>query len=393
MNNFKNSKLIDIFIKKVKKIYGNEYIPLHRPVFDNKEKIYTNEAIESNFVSSVGKKVDEFENMFAAFTNSKYAISTVNGTSALHAALKLCNVLPGDEVITQSLTFIATCNAISYLDAKPIFIDVDRDSMGLSPESLNKFLVTNAKKEKGITINKKTGAKIAACVPMHSFGMPCRISEIKKICSEWNIRLIEDCAESLGSYYMGKHTGNFGDFGIFSFNGNKIITTGGGGMLVTNNEELALKAKHITTTSKIPHKYKFIHDEVGFNYRMPNINAAIGCAQMEKLDRFLAIKKEIASEYEDFFSNLEVEYVGNYENAESNFWLNTILMESCSQRDYFLNITNDKDIMTRPAWTLMNKLTMFKDCQHDDLKNSQLLEDKIVNIPSSVPASSEWLLK
>jgi perosamine synthetase len=360
---------------------------------DDQEKIYTNEVIESNFVSSVGKKVDEFENTFATFTNSKFAISTVNGTAALHVALKLCNVSPGDEVITQSLTFVATCNAINYLGAKPIFIDVDKDSMGLSPEYLKKFLDANATKVNGITINNKTGAKIAACVPMHSFGMPCRINEIKNICLNWNIKLVEDCAESLGSYYMGEHTGNFGNFGVFSFNGNKVITTGGGGMLVTNNAELARKAKHITTTSKIPHKYKFIHDEVGFNYRMPNINAAIGCAQMEKLDRFLSIKRKIASEYEDFFSELEVDYVKNYKNAESNFWLNTILMNSSKERDSFLNATNDQGVMTRPAWTLMNKLTMFKNSQKDNLRNSQILEDTIINIPSSVPSSTEWFFK
>jgi aminotransferase in exopolysaccharide biosynthesis len=393
MKDLSNSELINTFIKKVRKIYGNEYIPLHRPIFDDQEKIYTNEVIESNFVSSVGKKVDEFENTFATFTNSKFAISTVNGTAALHVALKLCNVSPGDEVITQSLTFVATCNAINYLGAKPIFIDVDKDSMGLSPEYLKKFLDANATKVNGITINNKTGAKIAACVPMHSFGMPCRINEIKNICLNWNIKLVEDCAESLGSYYMGEHTGNFGNFGVFSFNGNKVITTGGGGMLVTNNAELARKAKHITTTSKIPHKYKFIHDEVGFNYRMPNINAAIGCAQMEKLDRFLSIKRKIASEYEDFFSELEVDYVKNYKNAESNFWLNTILMNSSKERDSFLNATNDQGVMTRPAWTLMNKLTMFKNSQKDNLRNSQILEDTIINIPSSVPSSTEWFFK
>lgn len=387
-------KHIDKFVQKtnnfIRSIYGDDHIPLHRPVFNDTEKLLLNECIESNFVSSVGKKVDEFECSFASYTNSKYAISTVNGTAALHVALKLSDVSKGDEVITQALTFIATCNAIDYIGATPVFVDVDIDSMGISPKFLTRFLENNAKRENGITINKNTGAKISACLPMHTFGMPCRIDEIKKICDDWNIKLVEDCAESLGSYYKGEHTGNFGHFGTFSFNGNKIITTGGGGMIITNDRELAKKAKHITTTSKLPHAYNFVHDEIGFNYRMPNINAAIGCAQLEKLDRFLEIKKELADKYSEFFAATEVNYVQNYENADSNFWLNTIMMNSFEDREYFLKSTNRERVMTRPVWSLMSSLPMFKNCQRDDLTNSKLLERTLLNIPSSVPSSPEW---
>ena len=368
-----------------KSIYGNDFIPLHRPVFEGNEKNYLIECIDSNFVSSVGKKVTEFELKIAEFTDSKHAIATVNGTAALHAAIQLAGVKRGDEVLTQAVTFIATCNALSYSGAEPIFIDVDEDTMGMSPNSLKIFLESNAKIVNGETVNKKTGKRIAACVPMHTFGIPCRIKDIQSVCDEWNLSLIEDCAESLGSYVNKIHTGKFGETAILSFNGNKLITTGGGGMIITDDENIAIHAKHMTTTSKVPHPFEFVHDEVGYNYRMPNLNAALGCAQMERLEEFLIIKANVAEQWNDFLSNSDVKFIKPLDGDTANNWLNTIMLDSKSERDYFLEHTNKSGVMTRPIWTLMSKLPMFKGCQTDGLKNSLWLEDRVVNIPSSVP--------
>lgn len=368
-----------------KSIYGNDFIPLHRPVFEGNEKNYLIECIDSNFVSSVGKKVTEFELKIAEFTDSKHAIATVNGTAALHAAIQLAGVKRGDEVLTQAVTFIATCNALSYSGAEPIFIDVDEDTMGMSPNSLKIFLESNAKIVNGETINKKTGKRIAACVPMHTFGIPCRIKDIQSVCDEWNLSLIEDCAESLGSYVNKIHTGKFGKTAILSFNGNKIITTGGGGMIITDDENIAIHAKHMTTTSKVPHPFEFVHDEVGYNYRMPNLNAALGCAQMERFEEFLIIKANVAEQWNDFLSNSDVKFIKPLDGDTANNWLNTIMLDSKSERDYFLEHTNKSGVMTRPIWTLMSKLPMFSACQTDGLKNSLWLEDRVVNIPSSVP--------
>ena len=288
------------------------------------------------------------------------------------------------EVITQPLTFVATCNAISYCFSKPIFIDVDRDTMGLSPSALKSFLENNTTVENKQCINKKTNKIIKACVPMHSYGHPCRINEIKEICDEYCIFLIEDAAESLGSFYKNKHTGTFGNLGIISFNGNKIITAGGGGCIVTNDEVLANKAKHLTTTAKLPHKWDFNHDRVGYNYRMPNINAALLVAQLEKLDDFIINKRNLANKYEIFFKNSNFNFFKEPKNCKSNYWLNSILFKNKIQRDEFLEESNFNSIMTRPIWTLMNKLPMFKNCQCDDLQNSNWLEERVVNIPSSV---------
>ena len=379
------SDIANEFIAHTKSIFGNDFIPLHRPVFNGNEREYLVDCIESNFVSSVGPKVTEFEEKVARFTGSKHAIATVNGTAALHVAIELIGVKPGDEVISQALTFIATCNAISYAGAKPLFIDVDLDTMGLSPSALKIFLKANAKKTVNGTFNKISGKRISACLPMHTFGFPCRIDEITDICSDWNIPLIEDAAESLGSYVGSHHTGTFGSMGTLSFNGNKVITTGGGGMIITDDSELAKHAKHITTTAKIPHSYEFIHDAIGYNYRMPNLNAALGCAQMESLEDFLTIKAQLANQWNSFFNERDVNFVNSIDGNKSNHWLNAIILESREDRDNFLRLTNDAEIMTRPIWTLMSKLPMFKDCQTDGLKNSLWLEDRVVNIPSSVP--------
>ncbi|MCD4756735.1 MAG: LegC family aminotransferase [Arcobacteraceae bacterium] len=369
-----------------------DFVPLHEPRFIGNEKKYLNDCIDSTFVSSVGKYVDQFEKEFALKVGSRYAIATVNGTSALHISLILADVQRDDEVITQPLTFIATCNAISYIGAKPIFVDVDLDTMGLSPDSLQSFLEINCEVKENICINKKTGKTIKACVPMHTFGHPCRMEEIKEICDKWSISLVEDAAESLGSYYKGKHTGTFGKVGAFSFNGNKIITSGGGGALVTDDERLAKKAKHLTTTAKIPHPFEYIHDEVAFNYRMPNLNAALLVAQLEQLDSFLKSKRGLAQKYKEFFSNEDIKFIEEpcnpagtrTKDSKSNYWLQAILLKDKKQRDEFLEFTNKSGVMTRPIWGLMNELEMFKDCQKDDLKNATYLEARIVNIPSSV---------
>lgn len=370
------------FIKQTFKT--NEFIPLHEPRFVGNEKKYLNECIDSTFVSSVGKYVDRFEKEFASFVGAKYAIATVNGTAALHISLILANVKRDDEVITQPLTFIATCNAISYIGAKPVFVDVDLDTMGLSPESLKSFLEVNCEIINNQCINKTTKKIIKACVPMHTFGHPCKIEEIKEICDKWNITLVEDAAESLGSFYKDKHTGTFGKVGAFSFNGNKIITSGGGGVIVTDDEQIAKRAKHITTTAKIPHPYEYVHDEIAYNYRLPNINAALLVAQMENLDRFLESKRELASTYEEFFKTSNIDFIKEPKDSKSNYWLQAILLNDLKQRDEFLEFTNKNGVMTRPIWRLMNELEMFKDCQKDELKNAKYLEQRVVNIPSSV---------
>ena len=305
-----NHSFIESFIGLAKELFGDEFIPLHRPVFEGNERKYLLDCVDSNFVSSVGAKVTEFEQKVAEFTGSKYAIATVNGTAALHIAIELAGVKPGDEVISQALTFIATCNAISYAGAKPLFVDVDIDTMGLSPEALKRFLEENGEKRVGGTFNKTSGKRISACVPMHTFGLPCRIAEITQICADWNIALIEDAAESLGSYAGSRHTGTFASMATFSFNGNKVITTGGGGMIITNDPELADRAKYITTTAKVPHPYEFVHDEIGYNYRMPNLNAALGCAQMERLDEFLTIKAQLAINGINFLIKMMLDLLG-----------------------------------------------------------------------------------
>ena len=361
-----------------------DFIPLHEPRFVGNEKKYINECIDTTFVSSVGRYVDLFEKEIASYTGAKYAVATCNGTSALHISFLLADIQQNDEVITQSLTFVATCNAISYCRAKPIFIDVDKDTMGMSPSALRLFLEKNTTIKNNKCINNLTGNVIKACVPMHTFGHPCKVDEIKEICSEYNIFLIEDAAESVGSFYKSKHTGNFGKLGVMSFNGNKIITAGGGGCIVTNDKALAKNAKHLTTTAKVPHKWEFNHDMVGYNYRMPNINAALLAAQLENLNKFLKYKRELANRYVEFFRNTEYTFFQEPANSRSNYWLNTIILEDKLQRDQFLDETNSNGIMTRPIWTLMHRLPMFKYAQCDELDNSVWLHDRVVNIPSSV---------
>jgi perosamine synthetase len=376
-----NKDVVD-FIRYIYKT--NRFIPLHEPRFHGNEKKYLNECLDSTFVSSVGEFVDRFEIEIAKFTGSKYAVATSNGTSALHISLLLSGVKTGHEVITQPLTFVATCNAINYCNALPVFIDVDKDTMGMSPSALEIFLNTNAELVEQQCINKTTGNIIKACVPMHTFGHPCRIDEIQKICKKWRITLVEDSAESLGSFYKGKHTGTFGDLGVISFNGNKVITSGGGGCIITNDKRLANIAKHMTTTAKEPHKWDYSHDMIGYNYRMPNLNAALIVAQLEQLDSFLMSKRLLAKSYEKFFKNTEFHFVSEPKNSQSNFWLNTIILKNKTTRNLFLDETNKLGVMTRPIWKLMTKLPMFKNSQCGDLSNSKWLEERVVNISSSV---------
>ncbi len=370
------------FIRKQFK--SNDFIPLHKPCFQGNEKKYVTDAIDSTFVSSVGAYVDKFENMMCQITGAKHAVATVNGTSALHTALILAGVEKEDEVITQPLTFVATANAIAYTGAKPVFVDVDRDTLGLSPMKLSRFLSETLDKIDGKWINRFTGRRIAACVPMHTFGLPARVDEIREICDQYDITLVEDSAESLGSTWKGRHTGRFGTLGVFSFNGNKTVTAGGGGAIITDDDDLAKRAKHITTTAKKPHKWEYVHDEIGYNYRMPNLNAALACAQLEQLDTYIDNKRKLADSYREFFSSKNIEFIGEIESAKSNYWLNAVCLEDREQRDQFLAYTNENGVMTRPIWCLMNKLEMFNDCQTGDLSNSEWLEDRIVNIPSSV---------
>jgi perosamine synthetase len=373
-------------VQFIHKLYGTDNrILLHVPNFTGNEKKYLNECIDTTFVSSVGKFVDRFEEIVAEYTGAKKAVVCVNGTSALHIAMMLVGVERDDEVLTQALTFIATCNAISYIGAHPVFIDVDRDTMGLSPVAVEKWLSENAELKNGTCYNKNTGRRIKACVPMHTFGHPVHLDELVIICANYHIELVEDAAESLGSFYKGKHTGTFGKVGAISFNGNKTITTGGGGVLLFNDEKLAKQAKHLTTQAKVNHKWEFIHDQIGYNYRMPNVNAALGCAQMEKLDEILANKRDTADQYKNFFSEqADIEFFVEPEDCKSNYWLNVILLKDKIAQQAFLEYTNEHGVMTRPVWRLMNRLEMFKDCQTDELENTSWFEDRVVNIPSSV---------
>jgi aminotransferase in exopolysaccharide biosynthesis len=372
-------------ISFIRDLYQTEdLIPLHEPLFVGNEKKYLLDTIDSTFVSSVGAYVDRFEEMMQDITQTKKAVAVVNGTSGIQVALRLVGVNMGDEVLTQALTFVATANAIAYNGAKPVFIDVDLDTMGLSPKAVLNFLEEYGELRENGCYNKKTGNKISACLPMHTFGFPVELDELIKICNDWNIPVVEDAAESLGSEYKGQPTGSFGEVGVFSFNGNKIVTSGGGGAIVTNNADLGIKAKYLTTTAKQPHSYEYIHDELGYNYRMPNLNAALACAQLEKLNWFLKKKRELAKSYEEFFNGSEVKFRIELLETTANYWLMCVELENKNTRDLFLKETNDAKVMTRPIWELMFRLPMYQDCLKDEQVNAKFLVDRIVNIPSSV---------
>ena len=376
-----NKELIAFFRDKFN---TNEFIPLHVPTFSGNEKKYLNECIDSTFVSSVGPFVDEFEDLMNQITKTKKTTAVVNGTAGLQVALRLVGVKKNDEVITQALTFVATANAIAYNNAHPIFLDVDLDTMGLSPNAVDDFLEEYGELREDGCYNKKTGRKIAACIPMHTFGFPVHLDELLIVCNRWKIPLVEDAAESLGSEYKGKPTGSFGEIGVFSFNGNKIVTSGGGGAITTNNIKLGERAKFLTTTAKQPHPFEYIHNELGYNFRMPNLNAALACAQLEQLDLYLNKKRSLANRYEKFFSSKGIKFRTETKNTKANYWLMCIELENSKERDLFLESTNLNNVMTRPIWKSMDFLPMYKNCQKDVLLNTRFLEARIVNIPSSV---------
>lgn len=378
------------FNQFVRDIYKtDQFIPLHEPRFVGNEKQYVLDTIDSTFVSSVGAFVTDFEEKVQTYTGCTRAIATVNGTAALHTALLMAGVKREDIVITQALTFVATCNALSYIGATPLFTDVSLKTLGLCPKALDLYLSENAFKDnEGLCRHKVSNQRISAVVPMHTFGHPVELDELIAVTTKWNIALVEDAAESLGSYYKNRHTGTFGTISALSFNGNKVITTGGGGMVMCQDAELGARTKHITTTAKIPHPYEFFHDENGFNYRMPNLNAALGCAQMENLPNFLEKKRKLAQDYQDFFANSDVRFVTEPEHCQSNYWLNAIICPDKAHRDQVLKQTNDHKVMTRPIWTLMTRLPMYDNALQGDLSNSIWLEERVINIPSSVPLGS-----
>ena len=385
MNSLDNKKNTNT-IKFIRDTFSSKdkFIPLHEPRFMGNEKKYLLDTIDSTFVSSVGAYVDKFESMMQNISQTQKAIAVVNGTSGIQVALRLVGVKAGDEVLTQALTFVATANAIAYNRAKPVFLDVDLDTMGLSPVSIQNFLEEYGEIREEGCYNKKTGNKIAACLPMHTFGFPVRINELIRICEEWKIPVVEDAAESLGSEYKGQPTGSFGEVGVFSFNGNKIVTSGGGGAIVTNNADLGIKAKYLTTTAKQPHAYEYVHDELGYNYRMPNLNAALACAQLEKLNWFLEKKRKLAKSYEEFFEGTDVKFRTELPETKAYYWLMCVELENRKARDLFLKETNEAKVMTRPIWELMFRLPMYQDCLKDEQLNAKFLVDRIVNIPSSV---------
>jgi perosamine synthetase len=376
------NKEIISFIRNEFKSKG--FIPLHVPVFQGNEKKYLNECIDSTFVSSVGPFVNKFEELMNQITQTKKTTAVVNGTAALQVGLRLVGVRKDDEVITQALTFVATANAIAYNNAHPVFLDVDLDTMGLSANAVSDFLDEFGELREDGCYNKSTGRKISACLPMHTFGFPVHLDELLKICNLWKIPLVEDAAESLGSEYKGKPTGSFGEVAAFSFNGNKIVTSGGGGAITTNSNELGERAKFLTTTAKEPHPYEYVHNELGYNFRMPNLNAALACAQLEQLDLYIVKKRSLANRYENFFSKRGIKFRTETKNTKANYWLMSVELDNSKERDLFLEFTISNNVMTRPIWKAMDSLPMYKHCQKDELLNTRFLEARIVNIPSSV---------
>lgn len=377
--------MCESLVRFVREQYAsNEFIPLHSPVFRGRERELVVDTIDSTFVSSVGAYVDQFERDIEAFTGSPRAVAVMNGTAGLHMALMLAGVARGDLVITQSLTFVATCNAIAYCGAEPLFIDVDRRTLGLSPFALEAWLEEHALIDDDGTCRTRQGhRRIRVCLPMHTFGHAVDLDGLMAVCERWKLFLVEDAAESLGSFYKGRHTGTFGQIAVLSFNGNKVITTGGGGMILST-KEIGVRAKHLTTTAKIPHPYEFVHDEVGYNYRMPNLNAALGCAQLEQLPRFLASKRLLAQRYIEFFAGSDLMPIVEPEHCTSNYWLNGVICESAEQRNALLKATNDAGVMTRPIWALMSRLPIYANALRGPLENSEWLEERVVNLPSSV---------
>ena len=381
-----NRSLAEQVAGAIRTVIGSAPAVLHEPTFSGNEWIYLKECLDSTFVSSVGKYVDRFELDLASFTGARHVVAVVNGTAALHIALKLAGVSPGEEVLIPALTFVATANAVSYCGATPHFVDSEESTFGVDALKLREYLGCSTEQRGGYCINRSTGRIIRAIVPMHTFGHPADIDGLIAVAHDFNLALVEDAAESLGSYYHGQHTGTFGLMGTLSFNGNKIITTGGGGAILTNDSELARHAKHLTTTAKLPHAWEYRHNEIGYNYRMPNINAALGCAQLEQLPTMLAAKRQLFQRYRVALRGVEgVTLMAEPEQCQSNYWLQTLFLnpEQADQRDALLSATNNAGIMTRPAWTLMHKLAIFNNCPCMDLAGAESLSNRLINIPSS----------
>ena len=374
-------------IAAIRSAIGDGNHSLHEPSFRGNEQLYVRECISSTFVSSVGSYVDRFENELAAFTGARRAVAVVNGTAAIQVALQLSGVQAGDEVLIPSLTFVATANAVHYLGATPHFIDNEDCTLGVDPRALRSWLKHIAEPSIDGFRNRLTGKRLRALVPMHTFGHPCDLEGLISVARDYHLALVEDAAESLGSHYQGRHTGTFGLMGALSFNGNKIITTGGGGAILTNDMRLADHAKHLTTTAKLPHRWEYVHDEVGYNFRMPNLNAALGCAQLEELPGFLSAKRRLTECYKYAFADFSgVRLMLEPPQSQSNYWLQTLILDEAAmpERDLILDGTNDAGLMTRPAWTLMHHLSPYMHCPRAPLPIAELLARKIINIPSSV---------
>ena len=391
------SKLKTEVISALRTVLRNESesIALHEPLFEGNEQQYVKDCLDSGYVSSVGSYVNQFETALSKYTGAAFAVAVVNGTAALQICLKLAGVKPGDEVLIPALTFVATANAVCYCDAVPHLVDSDMDSLGVDADKLNGYLKQTSQMRNGICHNKRTGRPIRALIVMHTFGHPADLDRLLQVCTDYNLKLIEDAAESLGSYYNNIHTGRVGVLSALSFNGNKIVTTGGGGAILTDDETLYRKAKHLTTTAKLPHRWAFVHDEVGYNFRMPNLNAALGCAQLEQLEKFVCLKRALAEAYKKAFSGMTgINFFSEPSYAKSNYWLNTLILaeESAPLRDSILEETNNQGIGTRPVWTLMSKLPMFYDCPQMDLSTAQSLERRIINIPSSAKLGKPYVL-
>lgn len=359
-------------------------VALHAPVFAGNEKRYVMDAIESTFVSSVGEYVTRFEEMLCTLTGARYAVACCNGTSALEMALRLAGVQSGDVVLTQPLSFVATANAIVHAGAEPVFLDVERSTLGLSPDAVRKFLEARCLRGQGVCRLADTGQRVAACVPMHSFGLPVRMDELLAVCDEWNVPVVEDAAEALGSSYKGRYCGTMGQLGVLSFNGNKTVTTGGGGAILTNSDELAATAKRLTTTAKIPHRWEYRHDAVAWNFRLPNLNAALGCAQLEQLERFIDIKRNRAAAYADIFYGSEWEFMLEPEYSRSNYWLCAVLTNTVTERNTFLEEANASGLGTRPAWELLHTLPMYRNSRRGELFTAMDIAARLVNLPSGV---------
>ncbi|WP_374615153.1 LegC family aminotransferase [Sphingorhabdus sp.] len=381
-----NCTLAETVVDALRQVLGNAPLALHEPRFGGNEWAYLKDCLDSTFVSSVGKYVDRFEAELAAYTGARHAVAVVNGTAALHVALLLAKVCPGDEVLVPALTFAATANAVIYCGAVPHFVDSEVSTLGIDVAALREHLSEIGERRDGRCINRRSGRPITALVPMHTFGHPGDLDGLLAVARDYGIALIEDAAESLGSTYHGRHTGTFGLAGVLSFNGNKTITTGGGGALLTDDAEIAKRAKHLTTTAKLPHRWEYRHDEVGFNYRMPNLNAALGCAQLEQLDCFLASKRSLHAAYARTFTTIDgVALVEEPAGTRSNYWLQVLLLapELASLRDEILGATNDAGLMTRPAWVLMHELAHFSNCPRMNLEVATGLAARLINIPSS----------